>query len=70
MTDRIKGFTVILEHDIRVDDVQGLMEAMCMLKGVSEVIPSTATPDDHMNRARVRGEFRNKLIDFLNDQIT
>lgn len=69
MTDRIKGFTVTLEHDIRIDDVQGLIDAIRLLKGVAHVSPSVTTADDHMNREKIRGEFRNKMVDFFNDNL-
>lgn len=40
MTDRINGFTVILEEDLREDDFQYVMEAVEMIKGVAEVRPN------------------------------
>lgn len=65
MTDRIKGFTVVLDNDYREDDVEAIRQAIQMVKGVLEVTPVLTSPDDYMNRARVSDELRSKLIDVL-----
>jgi NRPS condensation-like uncharacterized protein len=40
MTDRVKGFTVTLSHDIRIDDVEHIQKALEMVKGVVHVEPT------------------------------
>jgi len=67
MTDRIKGFTVTLTDDIRIDDVQPLLDAVKMLKGVASVDVSVTNMDDHMNRQMISMEFKTKLYDVLKD---
>lgn len=67
MTDRVKGFTVTLEHDIRVDDVEMILNAVRMIHGVAHVEPSITTMDDHMNRQVIRMEMRKKLFNALED---
>jgi len=61
MTDRVKGFTVTLEKDIRIDDVEVILNAVKMIKGVAHVEPSISTSDDHFARERVKMEMREKI---------
>jgi hypothetical protein len=42
MTDRVKGFTVVLDKDFRIDDVEVTQNAIAMIKGVSSVQPIIA----------------------------
>lgn len=65
MTDRVKGFTVTLEKDIRIDDVQCIIDAISMIKGVIHVEPSVTTHEDHMARMRVKIEMKKKIIDCI-----
>ena len=65
MTDRVKGLIVTLDRDIRIDDVEHAVNAVKMIKGVSSVQLSISTPEDHMARARVMSEIRDKLYDFI-----
>lgn len=44
MTDRISALTVVLVHDIRIDDVQPLIDAIRMLHWVADVAPLVAEP--------------------------
>jgi hypothetical protein len=67
MTDRIKGFTITLEEDIRIDDIKMIMEALQMVKGVAAVEPSIVNTDDIMARARVKYELRDKFAKFYSD---
>lgn len=67
MTDRIKGFTVTLEKDMRVDDVEIVHNALKMIRFVAHVEPSISTSEDHMARQLVKTELRTKFVDFLND---
>ena len=61
MTDRVKGFTVTLEHDIRIDDVEVIKQAIEMIRGVANVDCSISNTDDIMNRARIKNELQEKL---------
>lgn len=67
MTDRIKGFVVTLTDDIRIDDVQPLLDAVKMLKGVASVDTSVTNIDDHMNRQVVYMDVKKKLYEVLKD---
>lgn len=48
MTDRIKGLSVSLTHDIRDDDCQAIIDAIKMVKGVEAVEMHVTTSDDWM----------------------
>lgn len=69
MTDRIKGFTVTLEKDIRVDDVEMIIQSIQMIRGIANVEPSISTPDDHMNRERIKYELRDKFYEFIKEEL-
>lgn len=69
MTDRVKGFTITLDRDIRVDDIEHIQKALEMVKGVAHVEPSISTSEDHIARMRVEGEIRTKLFKFIQDEL-
>ena len=68
MTDRVKGFTVTLDQDIRIDDVEEILNAVRMIRGVAYVEPSIATSEDHMNRQRIKSEILTKMFKLLHEQ--
>lgn len=37
MTDRVKGFTVTLDHDVRIDEMGVILIALRMIKGVAHL---------------------------------
>lgn len=65
MTDRVKGFTVTLDKDYRIDDVEAILNAVRMIHGVAHVEPSITTSEDHMNRQMIRSDMRKKLFKAL-----
>lgn len=69
MTDRVKGFTVTLEKDIRIDDVEVIMNAIRMIRGISDVSPCVSTIDDYMNRQIVKHEIREKFWKFYTEEL-
>ena len=70
MTDRIKGFTVTLDRDFRDDDVEVILNAIKMIRGVANVEPSIVTGEDHMNRERLKWELRDKFYKFMKDELS
>lgn len=42
MTDRHSGYLVVLDHDIREDDAEHIINAIRMVKGVQDVQPVPA----------------------------
>lgn len=69
MTDRIKGFIVTLENDIREDDCEHIINAIKMVKGVIDVSPSISDSSDHMNRERVKYELKDKFYSFMKKEL-
>lgn len=65
MTDRYNAFIVVLEHDMRDDDAQPILNAIKQLRGVLSVEPHTSTPDEHIAEARVRNELGQQLFRVL-----
>lgn len=65
MTDRVKGFTVTLNRDIRDDDFEKIINAVYMINGVAHVEPTLVTIDDHMNREVIKRELINKIYEIL-----
>lgn len=61
MTERIKGLVVTLDQDYREDDVESIVQAICMVKGVAHVALEVANLEDHFARMRVRRELANEL---------
>lgn len=67
MTDRYNALTVILDHDIRDDDAQPLIEAIKQLRGVLKVKPHIAGFEESIAYARVRQELTEKLWNALKE---
>lgn len=65
MTDRFKGVVVTFEKDIREDEAENLINAILMLKGVTDVSSSVVNVDDHLARERVRAELGKALLEVL-----
>ena len=63
MTDRLKGVHVSFEEDIRVDDAETIINAIKMIKGVSDVKGNITNPDDWLAREYVKQEIKDKLLD-------
>jgi len=65
VTDRLKGFVVTLDHDMRDDDAENIRKAILALKHVSAVNPVASDYNDLINRQRVRQELGKKIIDVV-----
>lgn len=65
MTDRIRGFYVALEKDIRDDDVEPIIEAVKCLRFVLKVEPIVSDANDWIAEERVRRELGEKLWEIL-----
>lgn len=69
MTDRVKGFTVVLDKDFRIDDVEVIQNAIAMIKGVNSVEPIIASADDFVVAQRTKSEITKKLLKFIREEI-
>lgn len=61
MTDRVKGLFVTLDKDIRVDDVQHIVDAIKMMRHVADVQNEVVDFQDYYARSRVAYKVREKL---------
>jgi hypothetical protein len=68
MTDRVHSLAVVLERDIRIDDVQATINAIKQVKGVIDVTPEIADLNSHMAYARARTDLQSKLWKALHDE--
>ena len=69
MTDRVKGFIVTLEQDLRVDDAQGIHDAIRRIRGVGRVQKNLYKGmDDIINRSQIRIELEERLWKALRDE--
>jgi len=65
MTDRHHGYIVTLDHELRADDSEAIIQAIRMIKGVVDVAPVVADHETYMCEARVRQELGQKLFEIL-----
>lgn len=65
MTDRYKGFLVLLENDIRSDNAKPILEALKMIKGVLSVKPYVAHMEDYLLAERERIAISQKMNKFI-----
>jgi hypothetical protein len=70
MTDRVNGLYVALDKDYRDDDVQVLIAAIKMLRGVADVETNIVDIDDYYNRAQIRDQLRSDLFAVISDIVT
>ena len=67
MTDRLNAITVVLDHDIRDDDAEPLLNAIRMLRGVLEVTPHVADYASHVAESRARQAWRERILKILRE---
>jgi hypothetical protein len=65
MTDRFKGFIVVLDRDVRDDDAEAIITALKMVKGVKAVTPVETASDDYIVAQRVRSEIEDSLWEWI-----
>lgn len=67
MSDRYHKLTVCLDEDYRAEDIETLMEAIRLLKGVADVTMSPTDLDDQLARMRVASDVKIKLFEAVRD---
>ena len=63
MTDSLKGVHVAFEKDIRDDDAEPIINAIKAIRGVADVTGDVCDLSDWTNRAQVKIEIRQKLLE-------
>ena len=69
MSDRVKGFVITLENDVRLDDVELLMQTIRYMRGVANVEPSIVDSSDWINQQRIKSELKYKMYQFIKDNL-
>ena len=62
MTDRIHSVTIVLDADYRTDDVEPILTALRMVRGVADVQPNVADSNAYMARARVASDLGDEIL--------
>ena len=65
MTARVNMLRVVLEKDIRIDNVEPLISAIKQMKGVLQVDTNIATPGDNIAEIRARNELGKKILKII-----
>ena len=65
MTDRIKGLTVVLESNIREDDVQVIVDAIKMIRGVGDVQTHISNLDHYLAFSQARMEMEKDIYNLM-----
>ena len=65
MTDRVHAITVVLEQDIRSDDVEAITNSIQMIRGVLTTKTHVTDISDHTARERAKHELSEKLWDAI-----
>jgi len=67
MTDRIQGLTVALDRDYRDDDVEAIVNAILMIRGVKSVKKSVVGMGDYTARVRAVTQIQERLFGVFKD---
>ena len=65
MSDRTQCLTVVLDDTYRTDDIEQVVNAIKMIKGVADVGVNVKDPADYLAYTSVRFELEQKLWDAL-----
>jgi len=68
VTDRINSFTVVLDSDIRIDDVEPIVNAIRMVRGVASVTGNVADQVSHVAQVGAKRELREQLFAVLAEE--
>lgn len=65
MSTRYKGATVIFHRDIHEDDIEAVLNAIRLIKGVGTVEPVETLSEDYWARERVKHDIQMKLYEVI-----
>lgn len=68
MTQRINALTVVLEKDIREDDIELITNAIRMIKYVLSVDTNVSDINSHIAYQRARYDIQDKLVEALKEK--
>ncbi len=65
MTDRVNALIVVLDQDIRIDDVGGLIASIEHLRHVASVEPNVSDLDAHIAKETALHDLRQQIVEVL-----
>lgn len=65
VTDRVHALTVVLDRDIRTDDIEPLLTAISLLRGVASVASVRVDAGDYIARERARTALLTEILKAL-----
>jgi len=66
MSDRLNSLTVVLEKEMKIDDVEPIINAIKMIRGVANTLPGVATSEGQIAREMARLDLIGKVYKLLN----
>ena len=67
MTDRINGFTVILDREMRIDDVEELFQAIRLIRGVQRVEPCIIEASDGLAMMKEKDRLHRRMQEAIKE---
>lgn len=67
MTDRVAGYVVTLDTDLREDVAEATLNALRMVKGVVSVLPVSSSPELHVAEQRADARWRERAWRFFQE---
>lgn len=65
MTDRVHSLLVVLENDVREDDIQNFIDVLSRMRGVAGVEKCVSDYGTHMAEKRAHQKWREKILALL-----
>lgn len=62
MSESYNALTVTLDHNVHETDIEHVLNAVRMIKGVQSVVPHVADFETHVAQERARRELGEKLL--------
>ena len=69
MSKKIQGITVALEFPIHEDNIDTVINAIKMIKYVSDVKPIEMTPDDFFAKSQLKHDLIMKFYKFIDEEL-
>lgn len=69
MSNKIKGFTVVLDRDVSEEYFDRIKEAIEMMRYVDHVEPSLSCADDYIVEFNTKSKLRDKFYGFIKENL-
>lgn len=65
MTDKVHSITIVLEENVRVDDVEGLLQVLLSLKGVMTATGNVANIESYVAETRAKVNLYRQMVELI-----